>query len=42
MGEEFPNSPRRNHVLTLINTTQDYEHLGDAASELAAEVQKTK
>ena len=40
MGEEFPNSPRGNHVLVLINTTEDYEHLEDAVSELAAEVQK--
>jgi len=41
LGEEFPNSPRGNHVLALINTTEDYEHLEDAVSELAAEIQKT-
>ena len=37
-GEEFPNSPRGNHILALINTTEDYEQV--AVSELAAEVQK--
>ena len=40
-GEEFPNSSRGNHVLALINTTEDYEHLEVAVSELAVEVQKT-
>ena len=40
-GEDFPNYPRGNHVLALINTTQDYEHLEVAVSELVAEVQKT-
>ena len=23
---EFPNSPRGNHVLALINTMEDYDH----------------
>ena len=40
-GEEFPNSTRGNHVLALINTTEDYKHLEVAVSELSVEVQKT-
>jgi len=40
-GEECPNSPRGNHVLALINTTEDYNYLQEALRDIAEEIKNT-
>ena len=39
--EECPNSPRGNHVLALINTTEDYNNIEEAVQDIADEIQFT-
>ena len=39
--EECPNSPRGNHVLALINTTEDYDNIEEAVQDIADEIKFT-
>ena len=39
--EEHPNAPRGNHVLALVNTTEDYDHLEEAIQDIADEIKFT-
>ena len=40
-SEECPNSPRGNHVLALINTTEDYNNLQEALRDITEEIKNT-
>ena len=37
-NEPQPNSPKGNHVIALINTTEDYENLLEALDDITSEV----
>ena len=40
-SKECPNSPRGNHVVALINTTEDYNNLQEAVRDIEEEIKNT-
>ena len=42
VGLENPNSPCRNHVIAMLNSQENYEHLSEAVKDIANEIELTK
>ena len=42
VGLENPNSPCGNHVIAMLNSQENYEHLSEAVKDIANEIELTK